>query len=62
MSRAQKEKIATPNPQYYKNTNEIAAKVTLRRGGSYSMGKQVKGPDPAKWSSMHSTLIGKGIY
>ena len=50
MATSEKEKIASPNPQYYKNTNEVAAKVTLRRGGSYSMGKQIKSTDPGKWS------------
>ena len=57
-----KEKVDGPNPQYYKNTNEIAAKVTLKRNGCYSMGKAPRqGLDPGKWSSMHSSLIAKGI-
>ena len=36
---AKDSKVDGPNPQYYKNSNEIAAKVTLKRNGCYSMGK-----------------------
>ena len=56
-----KEAKASPNPQYYKNSNEIANKTVLKRGGSYSIGRSSKATDPGKWSSIHSTLIGKGI-
>jgi len=57
-----KEKVDGPSPNYYKNSNEIASKTTLRRNGCFSMPKQSKTADPSKWSSMHSELVSKGIY
>ena len=51
-----------PSPATYKNTNEVSRDHVLRKNGSYSMPKQQRKFDFAKFSSLHSTLVAKGLY
>ena len=51
-----------PSPATYENTNEVSAKRTLRKNGAFSMPKQERKVDFAKFSSLHSSLIAKGYY
>lgn len=55
-------KITGPSPTTYKNTNEVSVKTTLRKNGAFSMPKQQRKFDFAKFSSLHSTLVEKGYY
>lgn len=55
-------KFDGPSPATYKNTNEVSVKTTLRKNGAFSMPKQQRKFDFAKFSSLHSTLVAKGYY
>jgi len=55
-------KFVGPSPATYNNSNEIAGKMVLRKNGSYSMPRQERKVDFAKFSSLHSTLVSKGYY
>ena len=55
-------KMNGPSPAAYQNTNEVASKTTLRKNGAFSMPKQERKFDFAKFSNLHSNLVSKGYY
>ena len=55
-------KSPVPGPDAYVNSNNVANKFSLKRNGCYSMPKQERKFDFAKYSSMHNVLISKGFY
>ena len=55
-------KSAVPAPNSYVDSNSISNKFALKRNGAYSMPKQERKFDFAKFSSMHNVLISKGYY
>lgn len=55
-------KTAGPSPATYSNTNEVSVKTTLKKNGAFSMPKQERKFDFAKFSSLHSQLVAKGYY
>ena len=60
--RFQHKKVLGPSPAQYENTNELSEKVILKKRGAFSMPKQERKFDFAKFSSLHSSLVTKGYY
>ena len=52
----------SPNPQSYKNTNEISNKLILRNPGNPGLPKQERKIDFCKYSQVHQELVVKGLY
>jgi len=55
-------KRVAPSPVTYKNTNEVSSKMTLRHNGAFSMPRGERKFDFAKFSSLHSSLVTKGLF
>lgn len=55
-------KEVSPSPAKYTNTNEVSSQMTLKKNGAFSMPRQQRKFDFAKFSSLHSSLVSKGYY
>ena len=52
----------SPNPFSYPNPNEIYVKAVAKKDGAFSMPKSGRNFNFAKYSSIHSILVQKGLY
>lgn len=51
-----------PSPFSYKNPNEVYNKAVAKHDGSFSMPKSDRNFNFARYSSIHSVLVSKGLY